>query len=181
MSIVLDSGRFTNLSVAALMIIGGVVSKNSAEQMDMPDHPFLMPLSWFLFFAGWIFLAYVSGQGNNNKYYYYVASFGVMVSVYFMKRAMAQDDIIQDDIIQGEMPNMVFPGIFVMSWLMLGYIVSAKCTGASRYSGLLVSVLIIGSMMLSLPTQRENCVVDGPGMPMFVVAWTMYVMLASME
>lgn len=171
MSIILDSERFTNLSVSALMIIGGVVSKNSAEQMEMLDHPLLMPLAFVLFFGGWTLLAYVSGQGNNNKYYYYVAAFGVMVSVYFMKLAMKQDYV----------HDMVFPGIFVLSWLMLGYIVSANCSGVARYSGLLVSIMAIGSMMLSLPSQRENCMVDGLGMPMFVIAWVIYVMLASMK
>lgn len=40
-----------------------------------------------------------------------------------------------------------------------------------------IPALVIGSMMWTLPTQRKLCVVDGPGMPMFVLAWMIYIFM----
>ena len=44
MAIVLHQTKFISLMLGALMVIGGVISKNTAEQMGIPNHEFLNPL-----------------------------------------------------------------------------------------------------------------------------------------
>jgi hypothetical protein len=169
--IVLNASKFVHLAIAATAIVGGVVSKNSAEQMGQPNHPVMEPLGWILFFGGWIYLAFISGQHTSKFPLYWFASAGVMASVYFMKRAMEQY----------QTPNMVFPAMFVLSWLGLGWLAGMRHSGMLKYAGLISAALVIMSMMWALPEQRGRCIVDGPGMPMFVIAWVIYIMLSSMS
>ena len=96
---------------------------------------------------------------------------GVAGSVYFMKSAMAS----------GITPLMIYPLIFISSWAIFGYLISSKFSGMLKYSGLIVTALVISSMMVYLPYPRAQCIVDDPGMPMFVIAWVLYSILSSIQ
>ena len=71
------------------------------------------------------------------------------------------------------MPTM-YPVIFAGSWLALGYTVGMGKGGffnTSTILGLLAAGMVLVGMMVVLPWQRKNNVVDGPGLPLFVAAW----------
>ena len=70
---------------------------------------------------------------------------------------------------KGEDP-MPLPIIFAGAWLMLGYSVEP-------IYGTFAAILVLISMLVSLPWQRKNNVIDGPGMPLFVIAWFMLAFL----
>ena len=76
-------------------------------------------------------------------------------------------------------PPMILPAIFAISWLVLGYNSGSHLTGSMKWLGLAVGVLVILSMMVILPFQRKNCIADGPGMPLFVIAWVLIVYMNS--
>ena len=156
-------------SVAALLVIFGVVTKNSLEQMGSPDHPTGKPLGMLLFALGWIYTGYILSINKPNKMVFILPSLGILVAVIMMKKYMAKK----------ETPPMVFPAIFAVSWLVLGAMVGSHLPGDMKYSGLIASILVLVSMMKILPYQREKHIVDGPGMPLFVIAWVIIIGLNS--
>jgi hypothetical protein len=82
------------------------------------------------------------------------ASLGVVVAVMAMKK------------FKGILPMPVVGALFMLSWLVLGYASNKKMMG------LLASLMVILSMVVVLPKQRELCVVDGPGYALlFPFAW----------
>jgi hypothetical protein len=76
-------------------------------------------------------------------------------------------------------PPMVFPAIFALSWIILGLNAGNHLVGNQKYLGLFASFLVLLSMMVILPFQRTNNIVDGPGQPLFVIAWVILIMLNS--
>lgn len=153
-------------TLAALLVIGGVVAKNSSEQLSMSG-----PLEYAgmaMFICGWILSAYVLSQGKSLKLWYIIPCMGVLVSVMMMKEMKNL-----------KLPSYVLPSIFILSWVMIGFNAGDKFSGMIKYSGLLSSALVIGSMMKVLPFQRTTGNVDGPGSYMFMFAWAIIVMLNS--
>ena len=81
--------------------------------------------------------------------------------------------------VKKQTPPMVFPLIFALSWIILGFNVGNHLSGNQKYIGLFASFLVLLSMMHMLPFQRINNIVDGPGMPLFVIAWVIFIILNS--
>jgi len=74
---------------------------------------------------------------------------------------------------------MLYPIIFSCAWILLGYNVGEHLEGNMKYMGLVASGLVLLSMLITLPKQRKGCIVDGPGMPFFVIAWIILVVMNS--
>ena len=165
----LNNGLVVQTSIAALLVVFGVVTKNSFEEIGEPDHPVGKPLGMGMFIGGWIYCAYILSKGKNKKALFIVPSLAIAGSVMMMKKYMAQK----------EEPPMVFPAIFALSWIVLGVMVGNHLPGRAKYTGLIASAMVLGSMMKVLPYQREEKVVDGPGMPLFVIAWVILIGLNS--
>ena len=79
-----------------------------------------------------------------------------------------------------EIPK-ILPIIFAISWLVLGFFTGEHLNNNLKFLGLLASILVLISMMVSLPFQRKECIVDGPGMPLFVIAWFIIIYLNSVN
>ncbi|GAG91878.1 unnamed protein product, partial [marine sediment metagenome] len=155
----LNNCLLKHTSYAAILVIFGVVIKNSFEQMKMPNHPVGKPLGMALFTLGWIYTAYILSYKRKNKALFVLSSLGVLVAVMAMKEYMSKKKAVP----------MFFPILFAVSWIALGYGVGQQLTGNMKHFGLLASLLVLISMMRMLPTQRAGCIVDGPGMPLFVI------------
>jgi hypothetical protein len=156
-------------SIASLLVIFGVVIKNSFEQMGIPNHYIGKPLGMGLFVLGWIYTAYILSINKPNKLLFVLASVGITIAVVMMKQYMEKK----------QTPPMIFPLLFAISWIGLGYMVGNHLSGNIKYAGLLASLFVLISMMNILPFQRKNMIVDGPGMPLFVIAWVIIVFLNS--
>jgi len=165
----LNNRLVVETSIAALLVIFGVVTKNSFEQLGMPNHPIGKPLGMLLFIVGWIYTAYILSINKPNKALFVLASLGIVVAVMMMKQYMEKK----------QTPPMAFPIIFAVSWLILGFMSGNHLSGNMKYAGLFASLLVLLSMMNMLPLQRKHNVIDGPGMPLFVVAWVIIVFLNS--
>lgn len=167
----LNDVLFKHSSLSALMVIGGVIMKNSGAKLGLKDHKVVKPLSMFLFIGGWLYAAYALSLGRRDRLATVMASLAIVASVTFMKTCMDQ----------GNEPGKALPGIFALAWIVLGYAVSEHLPGTAKYYGLVASALVLHSMMVALPYERKQCLVDGPGMPMFVVAWGIIIVLNSMR
>ena len=154
-------------SIASLLVIFGVVTKNSLEQFGQPNYSIGKPLGMLMFVLGWIYTAYILSVDKANKLLFVLPSAGILASVMMMKKYM----------VKKQTPPMVFPMMFVISWIILGLMVGNHLPGNMKYIGLTASLLVLLSMMKLLPFQRKNKVVDGPGMPLFVIAWVIIVLI----
>jgi lipid-A-disaccharide synthase-like uncharacterized protein len=152
-------------SLAAALVVFGVVIKNSFEQMGTPNHMIGKPLGMGLFLLGWVYTAYILSKNKSNKHIFILSSVGIALSVMMMKQYMGKK----------QTPPMIFPVIFAVSWIVLGLMTSNHLPGNLKYVGLMASLLVLVSMMKILPFQRKNSIVDGPGMPLFVMAWVILI------
>ena len=156
-------------SVAASLVVFGVIAKNSLEQMGMPNHPIGKPLGMLSFALGWVYTAYILSVNKPNKILFILPSMGILLSVLMMKQYMMKN----------ETPPMVFPAVFASSWIMLGLMAGNHLSGNMKYIGLIASFSVLLSMMKILPFQRKKNIVDGPGMPLFVMAWVILIFMNS--
>lgn len=157
----LNDSLLMHTSLAGLMVISGVVVKNSSKKLGLKDHKVAKPLGMGLFVVGWLYVAYIMSKGRVDRLNAVLASGMVLASVVSMKTCMDKN----------RRPGQIFPAIFVLGWILLGYSAGEHISGSMRYFGLLASALVIGSMMVALPYERKQCLVDGAGMPMFTIAW----------
>ena len=166
---IIDTNLLIKTSIAAFLVIFGVVIKNSSEQLGFPNHPIGKPIGMGMFIMGWIYLAYILSINKPNKLMFILPSIGIVIAVMMMKQYM----------VKKQTPPMIFPLIFAISWIILGFKVGNHLSGNKKYIGLFASFLVLLSMMQMLPFQRTNNIVDGPGMPIFVIAWVIFIILNS--
>ena len=165
----IDNSLLIQTSIAAGLVVFGVVTKNSFEQLGFPNHPIGKPLGMGMFIMGWIYIAYILSMNKPNKLLFILPSIAIVIAVMMMKTYMVKK---QD-------PPMIFPLIFAISWIILGLNVGNHLSGNQKYIGLFASLLVLVSMMKILPFQRKNDIVDGPGQPLFVIAWVIFIILNS--
>jgi hypothetical protein len=165
----LNNNLFIQTSIASLMVLFGVVTKNSFEQIKQPNHPIGKPVGMALFTLGWFYIAYILSVNKPNKILFVVPSLMILMAVMLMKQYMGKN----------QSPPPVLPLLFALGWIILGFNVGNHLTGNSKYLGLIASACVLVSMMSMLPAQRKSCVVDGPGMPLFTIAWIIFILLNS--
>jgi len=152
-----DTNLLIQTSIASCLVIFGVVTKNSSEQLGFPNHPIGKPVGMGI------------SINKPNKLMFILPSVGIVIAVMMMKTYM----------VKKQTPPVMFPLIFALSWIILGLNVGNHLSGNQKYIGIFASLLVLLSMMKILPYQRTNNVVDGPGMPMFVIAWVILSILNS--
>ena len=63
----LNNKLLLETSIASLMVIYGVIIKNSFEQLGIPDHPIGKSVGMGLFIFGWVYTAYILSLNKPNK------------------------------------------------------------------------------------------------------------------
>ena len=169
--IINDETRFYSGIAAALTIVLSVIITNGGGQAgSSPMTSALIGMPLFL--LGWAGVAYTLTleKEQTNQVYVWIASVLIVVSAMGSKWYM----------MKGGMPPMIFPLLFAASWLTLGWLSSNQegSMNFGRVTGVLGAISVILSMMFFLPVQRGMCIVDGPGMPLFLLGW-MLVMFAN--
>lgn len=169
--ITLNPRKFYYTLFGGLIVMFAVTIKNSQEQFQGENEQieFIMSkLGPLLFLAGWIFVAYAVGSDGNGTMLFnkksilsVLSSTGVVISVMRMKSLMSNEEVVP----------YYLPGLFAVSWIILGFTTGIGRSNKNKIFGLLASALVIGSMLFVLPWQRKNNVIDGPGKDMFALAW----------
>ena len=165
----INTNLLIQTSIAAGLVIFGVVIKNSFEQLGFPNHPIGKPIGMGMFIMGWIYTAYILSINKPNKLMFILPSLGIVFAVMMMKQYM----------VKKKPPPIFLPVTFAISWIALGLNVGNHLPGNQKYIGLFASLLVLLSMMKILPYQRDKDIVDGPGQPMFVIAWVIIIILNS--
>lgn len=71
----------------------------------------------------------------------------------------------------GKKPNLFLKMMFPLGWLAIA-IAIYRNGGALKQFGILGAIMVLLSMMVILPYQRNHKIIDGPGMNLFTLAWT---------
>lgn len=194
---VIDKKKFFCNSIAALMVIFGVVMKNSAEQLGMKIDSPLSLAGVAAFAIGWVWNAYILSKGrdkNLHKFCLAGGSLGVLGSVAMMKKRMLDEkkkaeskdsnknnNNKDNNNTQEKLSMQNLKIIFIICWVAIGMCVGSHLDNNCKYCGLIATGCVLASMLHNLPLQRKLNVVDGPGMPLFVIAWIIIVILNSMN
>lgn len=163
----LNNKLFTQTAGASMMILSGVVVKNSLEQAKIKS-VYGKVLGMALFAIGWMYMAHVLSKGRKSKMKFVVPCLAILLSVIAMKQ----------NLLKGK-AKMALGLVFGLSWVLLGLFVGEHKLGYTKYSGIVASLFVLASMMVMLPMQRKRGVVDGAGMPLFTLAFVIVSMLNS--
>ncbi len=173
----LNTDKLFSTGLSALGIISGVVIKNTAKKLETKGCE--KTVGTGLFIAGWAGMAY-SLKGSTWKSFKsllaYIAIIFIVIAVMVMVTAMET----------GKEVPMIMPVIFAMGWLVLGLSLSILRDGRfdkwNATAGATASLMVILSMLVVIPWQRENCIVDGPGYPlMFGLAFAIFTLVNSLD
>lgn len=168
MSLILDQKSLTNTLTPALIIAAGVMFKNGGKQYGGQTTNKSKILGMAMFIGGWIGLTWglVNGLTGPSFYLPIIACVGIMGSAVAMSFIKDSDD---------KLPTWgyIFVAIFAICWVMLGYSVAMDKGLESMAFGMIAAACVIFSMVILLPWQRKNGVVDGPGMALFVIGLLM--------
>ena len=172
-----DPHALTMLTAAALSIVSGVVVANTSKKMGtFKDFPGVV--GSILFVTGWTLMAIglsdrVTGM---TKTAIITACAMIVIGVVIQKGTSVMIDR------KDPHPDATFfIGLFfVGGWILLGLSLFA---GFKRYRwmGPLAALLVLLSMTTILPWQRKGCYVDGPGFPMFMLAWGLIIFMGSIK
>ncbi len=197
---VLDNELLYNTTIASLLIIFGVVLLNTVTTLeknlnlnninDKQWHFLAIIFGAMMFMVGWLQIANLVSMNKDDTEatILYYCSIAIMVSAGAMKYMMYNNKMAFPFI-------PLFPLTFILSWIALGMLVGGvkindlvnivngnlniNDMNIKKKISMLIGPLVIGSMMVALPWERKNNVSDGPGMPMFVIAWCLLVFLNS--
>ena len=167
MSVAVDKSLLVLGGSGAALAVAGVVGKNTTEQTWSQAFKRAAPLFSLLFAVGWVLVAVAISRGRSPTVQgaVWLAAACIVASVTAMKSRTQKR----------EPACPLLPVVLSVAWLGLGWAATSQLAGASKAWGIFAVALVLGSMLWILPEQRRNCVVDGPGMPMFVSAWAILV------
>lgn len=175
----LNNTFLLHTTIAAILIIFGVITKNTFEQLKKNNHPFGKffigeHIGKLLFVIGWLYTAYILSKNkskNTDGILLSISSIVILFSVMIMKYLMNNKKNVP----------AILPLLFAVSWIILGFNVGSHLKGIYKYSGLFASIFVILSMMVTLPFQRKFNIIDGPGFSLFTFAWVIIIFLNSMR
>jgi hypothetical protein len=156
--------------IPAIGVVASVVLKNGGSQFasktGIPLNETIMTGGKILFVLSWFGVAYAltNGDISTDKNKLIIgASAAIVISVMSMMKGKMMP--IQPSWMK------IAAMAFVVGWLALGYGTGMGKGGFAINLGLTAGACAVVSMMKVLPWQRMNGVVDGPGMPLFMLAW----------
>lgn len=143
-------------ALGAALVIAGVSLKNTMEKKGSDSMVGLV-----IFVIGWLIFANAITRNAANAFQAtatflpYLAAAIIVGSVVFLKQAMKRKS-----------PKTLGLIGFIGGWLLLAFSINQNKSLAFGSA-----MLVFISMLLLLPKQRAQGLVDGPGWPLFVFAW----------
>ena len=168
--VLLNNTRFLYSVVGASLVMLGVVTKNSLEQIKVNDKMFKM-IGMGAFITGWLFFAYSMSLDDQDKIAY-LPVIAIVGAVILMKKAMSS----------GQKVPKLLPLVFSAAWMYLGHYIATKRNLNFNLKVLAYGapLMVLASMLFALPKQREMSIVDGPGAYLFNSAWGILSVLNAM-
>lgn len=164
----LNVRHLTQLSLAASSVIGGVVAKNSARELQTKNTQLADISGILLFTVGWIAVAYLGGQ--KGKTTSKLLTWASVAAIWYSATTMRK----KADLKQKVPLHLLL--MFGIGWVTFGWVSDHS---KQKRLGLVAAGMVIISMMGFLPWQRAQCIVDGPGLVFYTIAWAIIVLVNS--
>lgn len=184
MSVTLDKKLLMKSALSAISIMLGVSVKNGYGHLHKNDPDSVSDgvltaskiVGGALFVIGWGFMASSVLKANEDTNL--LNKVGIVLSVLMILGGVA----ILKFGLSGGIWDVLMPILFVSGWIMLG-ITGGMGSNTSWALTIPAALLVITSMTMVIPLQRgkaifnkswtnpTNQIVDGPGYPMFALAW----------
>ena len=173
----MDLNKLKDVLLPGAAILTAVILKNGGKQfadsVGVPLFANSNRVGMALFVAGWIGLVVATGSladlranmmgASMKSVLVALSSAAILGAVVGMTKgkAMAQP------------PSWVkvLAIVFAVAWLALGHGMGSGGSRLAMRLGMAAGVCTIVSMLYLLPKQRDIGIVDGPGMPLFTIAW----------
>lgn len=153
------------LYLASLIIQTAVILKNTTEQYkDFPLKALGGNFAKAMFAIGWITFAMIlSEKWDSRRYIALLGACLVIFAVFSFKMAKKA----------GKSPHPLVAMLFPIGWIVVTY---ALMYVKGKYNNLAIlgTSMVLLSMMGLLPFQRTHNIVDGPGYPLFTLAWVLF-------
>lgn len=164
-NIAIDNQALTLSLLAGTIIQTAVSLKNSGEQYSKIPLKSLSGLPAKIMFAmGWLIFAHSICKESPFSSLKCAAAYGgaiaVILAVFHIKQSMKA----------GKKPNTLLKMLFPLGWLAIA-IAIYRNGGALKHFGFVGAAMVLLSMMVVLPYQRNHNIIDGPGMNLFALAW----------
>jgi hypothetical protein len=163
--------------LGAVLVIAGIIIKNTYEQLGRSEDPIGRNLGLILLIGGWLVTAYATSLGSDGSFglgnktlMSFGAAIAVLISIMEMKRARATASM-SEEAESEETCLSIWPLIFAAGLFGFGYVSSMERSQSSLYLGVGGAIAILLANMLVLPWQRRSKVTDGPGMPLLCMGW----------
>lgn len=171
MAILLDTKKLVWSSIPAAAVVSGVVAMNSILQAGYSEK-LSRAVGAPLFVLGWVFFAIALSLFGRTK--------AEIAAVWLVSAAIVIAAIMMNTyMVSGASIPMVLPIVFVVAWISLGWLAGGDSIIRSGV-GVIGALCIIAGMFV-MPLQLNKCMVHGPGMPLFVLGWTLVVLAVSAE
>jgi len=155
MSLKLNYKKLLLTGLGALSVITGVILKNSSDQLGRPNSLYGKYIGPLFFILGWVLVVY-SISGFKFEPLIIMPAVAIVFSVMVMSMKLSS--------------NLIFPILFILGWIILAYGIG-KGNNIKLFITIPCALLVLISMMYFLPIQRKKCIVDGPGLVLFTLAW----------
>jgi hypothetical protein len=161
--ITFDKHRLVAGGAGILLVLGSTVLYNTFKEMDaLSLIPFVISLCAFA--IGWIILAAVLvhvGMVSRNL--------GVLISIGCISLSTITTIIAEYLKIDLGAAKSILTAVYVLGWLALGFFVGEGLNPHAKILGILGAVTVLLGQTVILPVQREEGVVDGPGLPLYTL------------
>lgn len=168
---IFDIRKLSEMALAATLVIAGIVFKRSTAQIYQSDSTSGLKRLLELSGVG-LYVAGLGLIGHNlhqimpeNKKIFVPALVGIALS-----------EIVGDLF---DVPALAIDFIFSTSWLALGYVVSSHLAGGYRWIGMAAALISLVANQFVLPYQRKHKIVDGFGLPLYLLAWSIVAIVIS--
>lgn len=173
----MDLYKLKDVLLPGAAILTAVILKNGgkqfAESVGVPPFANYGKIGMALFVAGWIGLVVATGSladlranmmgASMKSILIALSSAAILGAVVGMMKGKAM----------AQVPwwVKVLAAVFAVAWLALGHGMGSGGSALAMRLGMAAGVCTIISMLFLLPKQRDIGIVDGPGMPLFTIAW----------
>ncbi len=173
-----------------LSLFGGVSITSAVVGMNtLPSKPLQMLTGMPLFSIGWILMisSFVKNSTRDSKYKSLLVISSILVYMAAMMTRMMMEKNVSG------LPINMTKIVFMMAWISIGVFMGMKNHGHPGDSkdeihdptihglAMIPPVLVFVAMMSVNSLERPKNLASGPGMPLFMLAWSVLSMVNSVQ
>lgn len=175
MSLCMNQELFLKTLTASLFIMVSGMIEYGGEEINAGYAA--KSLGTILFILGWLGILYLTGYKNGNFLMFPVITASIII-ISMLVIAWSRNKYGWENT-----PKWctMFYVTFAIGWVAFAYAISIGKPNIVLWFSLLASGMTIFSTMVLLPYQRPRCIVDGPGISLFVLTWVFVSIVNSIE